>query len=280
MPRKEPKPRKDATKTLSDKQIKKYIDGIHDGSITEEKLSEEVYFSIVKYLRAGLYEGFGIKYNDLLKLAAEDSGAYGTDLELLQELRENVYMFGAAKNYQMTKEISSLLIDDETGLRRTLEEFQDVARKTYDNWNDNWGETEYSTAIGQGYAAQKWLDIEKKADILPILKYSAIGDACEICMPFDSITAPVNDPIWNTIAPLNHFNCKCLLLQEEEGESLLTPDDEKAELLVHADDTMDDIFKSNAGKDGMVFNEDHPYFKDAKADLGKENFGMPIPDKD
>ena len=216
---------------------------------------------------------------ELTNLAKQDSGAYGSDLELMTQLRENVYMFGAAKTYSMTKEISSLLFDEE-GELRTNKEFNDIARATYDNWNDNWGETEYSTAIGQGYAAEQWNRIEKEKDVLPNLTYSAIGDACEICAPLDGLTAPVDDPIWTTISPLNHFNCKCILTQQDETAQL-TDDDEKLELFDHATDRMSPIFASNPGQDGMVFNENHPYFEEARQDhMGKDNFGLPIPEKD
>lgn len=268
--RKEPKPKEDATKTLSDKKIQEYIDGIYDGSVTKDNLSETVYHAIVKYLKDGLYTGFGMNLNE----------AEGKDLDLLTELRENVYMFGAAKDYQMTKDISSLLIDED-GNRRTNKEFNEIARDTYDNWNDNWGETEYSTAIGQGYAAQQWNEIEKNKDILPNLTYSAIGDACDICQPLDGITAPVDDPIWNKISPLNHFNCKCILEQHDE-EAETTDTEEKDKLYDNAIEKMDPVFASNPGKDGMVFNENHPYFDVAKEDreFAKSNFGMPIPEKD
>lgn len=268
--KKPPEPRKDATKTLSNEKIDNYINGIYDGSITVDDLPLDVYDSIVEYLKAGLYEGFGATLEE----------AEGSDLELLTELRENVYMFGAAKTYQMTKDISSLMFDED-GELRTNKEFNDVARESYDNWNDNWGETEYSTAIGQGYAAQKWKDIEDEKDVLPNLEYSAIGDACDICMPLDGTTAPVDDPIWDKISPLNHFNCKCLLLQQD-GDAQQTPDNEKQETYDNAIENMDKVFQSNPGKDGMVFNEHHPYFEVAKEDraYAKRNFDMPIPPED
>jgi len=269
-----------ATKdSLKPGELDKYIDGIYDGEYTVDNLPEFVYDSIVDYLKKGLYQGWGKDYTTLLKQAAEDEGSYGKDLELLSQLRENVYMFGAAKTYSMTKDISGLLFDED-GELRTNKEFNEIARETYANWNDNWGETEYSTAVGQAYAAQQWNEIEKTKDILPNLRYSAIGDACPICLPFDGLTRPVADPIWNVASPLNHFNCKCLLLQEDE-ESTLTAEDETEDLRKHADEKIDDIFASNPGKDGMVFNEHHPYFEEARADkAGADNFGFPIPDKD
>lgn len=258
------------TKKLSGKEINKYIDGIYEGSINKNNLSEEVYFAITSYLKDGLYKGFGMTLET----------AYDTpDLELLTELRENVYMFGAAKNYQMTKEISSLLVGPDGKL--TLREFQEVAKKTYTNWNDNWGETEYSTAHGQAYQAQKWQNIIRQEDSLPNLRYSAIGDVCPICLPFDGIIAPIGDKIWNKIMPLNHFNCKCLVVQEDKFAKL-SGDSQKEFALANAKEKMDKLFMGNVGKDGTVFNKYHPYFDVAKEDrdLAKKNFNMPIPKKD
>jgi len=267
------------TNTLSEKKVQKYLDGIYDGSIDEHNLPEDVYLSISEYLRNGLYKGWGF---DLKQFEAEvESGKFWTneDLELLQELRDNVYMFGAAKTYQMTKEISSLLTGED-GVR-TKEEFNTLANETYDNWNNNWGETEYSTAVGQAYNAQKWQTIEKEKDTLPNLRYSAIGDACPICFPLDGLTAPIGDNIWDKVAPLNHFNCKCILEQQDK-EAELTPKDQVNSLAEHAEEKMDKIFMSNPAKDGMIFNEHHPYFEVAKADknYAERNFDMPIPEKD
>jgi len=260
------------TSRLPAKKLNDYIEGIFSGDITEYDLPEDVYEAIVNYLKAGLYKGFGMTLEE----------AEGVDLELLTELRESVYMFGAAKTYQQTKEMTALLFDED-GKLRTAEEFNLVARETYDNWTDNWGLTEYNTAVGQGSAAAKWNEIEKQKEVLPYLRYSAIMDAntSEICAPLDGIIAPVDDPIWNSVAPLNHFNCRCVLLQEDK-EAEPTAKGEKDDAVEAVEKEMSETFKGNPGKDGMVFTKDHPYFDVAKADrdYAKRNFDLPIPDED
>lgn len=261
-----------APSRLSNKQLNKYIEGIYDGSITEYDLPVDVYDQIVSYLKEGLYKGFGQTLEE----------AEGADLELLSQLRENVYMFGAAKTYQMTKEISSLLVDDE-GNRRTAQEFNQVARDTYDNWNDNWGATEWQTANASAASAAKWQDIEDQKDALPNLRYSAIIDenTSDICLPLNGIVAPIDDPIWATCTPPNHWNCRCVLLQED-GDATLTPDDRKDDAFEKIDDEMGDMFKQNPGRTGEVFDKDHPYFSVPREDrdYAKRNFDLPIPDKD
>jgi len=252
----------------SEKQISKFLDGIFDGSITEFDLPEDYYKAVADYLKSGLYKGFGMNLEQ----------AVGKDLELLTQLRENVYMFGAAKTYQEVKEISSLLIDED-GNVRTQREFNEIARNTYDQWNDDWGKTEYNTAIGQAQMASKWNEIEKQKDVLPLLRYSAVLDenTSDICAPLDGIVAHVDDPIWDSITPLNHFNCRCILLQEDGLDSEPTKGNE--EIVAEVEDKMQPVFINNAGKTGEVFTKDHPYF-DAPKELGKNNFGLPIPETD
>jgi len=250
----------------SDKEIKELIDGIFDGSITEYNIPESLYIATSDYLKKGLYSGFG---GDLTKFE-------GKDLELLKELRENVYMFSAAKNYTELKEMGSFLINSD-GERATMREFTKAAEQSFETFNDAWGRTEYNTAIHAAQMANKWNEIEKNKDLLPILVYSTIGDACDICAPLDGMTAKVDDPIWDSVASPNHFNCLCIMLQEEDTE--LTPESEKSETFDKVTAEMDDTFKYNPGKDKEIFSQSHPYFDVPKKDieLAKNNFNLPIP---
>ena len=247
----------------TDKQISKLLYGIFDGTITEVDLPLDYYNAVVDYLKAGLYKGFGM---DL-------SQAVGKDLELLTELRENVYMFSAAKTYNEVKEISALLTDGE-GVK-TFNQFKKDALSIYETYNVDYLKTEYNTAVGQGTMAVKWNEIEKNKEFLPLLQYSAIGDACDICGPLDGMVAPVDDPVWDSVMPLNHFNCLCTVLQLDDGNVT----EGNASLVAGVEEKMQPLFVNNAGKTGQVFTKDHPYF-DADKNLGKNNFGLPIPEND
>ena len=253
----------------TDKQISKLLDGIFNGSITEFDLPLDYYNAVADYLKAGLYKGFGMDMAQAIEVG-------GKDLALLEQLRENVYMFSAAKTYQEVKEISSLLVDGD-GNVRTSQEFNKIGRETYDTWNNDYGKTEYNTAVGQGTMAVKWNEIESNKEVLPLLQYSAVIDAntSDICEPLDGMVAKVDDPVWDSIMPLNHFNCRCTVLQLDEGE----PTENRADIVAEVEDKMQPLFVNNAGKTGEVFTKDHPYF-DAPKDLGKVNFNLPIKDKD
>lgn len=248
----------------SNEQIEKLINGIWEGEITEYDLPKDLYYAIADYLKSGLYKGFG-------GTLAEFSGK---DLELLTELRENVYMFSAAKTYQEVLDIKSLMFNSD-GERVSQNEFSQLGGQAFDTWNDAWGRTEYNTAVHSSYMAAKWNEIEKNKDLLPYLSYSTIGDACDICAPLNGMTKPVDDPTWDALMPPNHFNCLCIVTQEENNEGR---DVDTSGVL----EMMSDEFKMNPGKDGYIFKDDHPYFEVAKKDVAyaKNNFNLPIPEED
>lgn len=250
----------------SEKQITRLLDGIFDGTITELDLPLDYYTAVVDYLKQGLYKGFGMDFGQALNTG-------GKDLELLTELRENIYMFSAGKTYHFVEDVNKLLVDEDGNIR-TQVEFNKLGRQAYDTWNNDWGKTEYNTAIGQGTMASKWNEIEKNKSFLPLLKYSAIGDACVICAPLDGMIEPVDSPIWDTVMPLNHFGCFCTVLQLDDIDN--APTTGNADILKEVEGKMQDVFKNNVGKTGEVFSKDHPYFTGP----GKNNFGLPIPDKD
>lgn len=248
------------------KQIENLLHAIEDGRVTTYNLPEDLYKAITDHLKKGVFKGYGITLD----------AATGPDRELLTNLTENVYMFGAAKTYQQTKAISAELVD-ENGKVRTSAEFQRIGRKMFEEWNDNWGKAEYNTAIGQAQMVSKWAEIDRQKDIMPNLTYEAIGDACAICRPLDGITAPVGSAIWNKISPLNHYNCFCILLQKDETVSVTDSPERIVDTVV---EKMNPVFLHNPYRTGQIFPKEHPYFdvpeKDKK--FAQQNFGLPIPD--
>lgn len=254
---------------FTDEDIEAFLSGIYSRKINEYKLPKSLYEATVEYFKKGLYEGFGQTL----------STAQGPDLELLKELRESVYMFSAAKTYQQTKELSSLLVDS-NGNIISRAEFNRIGRDTFNTWNNVWGSTEYDTAIASGNMSAKWNDIQKQELIFPMLRYSAVGgeETCEICGRLDNMIAPVNDAVWSKIYPPNHFNCMCTVLQERDAKSTVGYNAAVNESVSN----MQGTFINNVGISGTVFTKGHPYFDVPKKDkaYAKRNFDLPIPQAD
>lgn len=264
----------------SDKFIKTLFRGIYRGRVTARALPKSLYEALATHLKDAIYDGYGITWNALNKKKLP-SGYTLRDKELLSEIRNNVYLFSAAKTYQQVRVMSDALISDK-GTIVPFKQFREKAEQTYTLFNKVWLQTEYDTAIGQAQSARKWVEIEKNADVLPLLEYSAVVDkrTSDICRPLDGIIAPVNDPIWKTISPLNHFNCRCILMQLPEGKT--TSAAVKKAKVAEAEGMMEGLFKMNPGQSGYIFSPEHPYFDVAPKDkaLAKRNWDLPIPTKD
>ena len=254
----------------SDDQIKQLISDIYNGDVTEYNIPEDLYFATANYFKSGLYEGFGGTLADFS----------GKDLELLNELRENVYMFSAAKSFTELGQMRDLMFDAE-GELKTGREFAKDAAQTFEKFNQAWGLTERNTAISQAQNASHWNEIQRTKDLLPYLMFQTTGGdlVCEICAPLDGMTAPVDDPIWDNAMPDLHFNDECVVIQLGEEEATPSTNEEMEVYRNHIDETVPDLFKMNPGKDGYIFSPDHPYFEVAPKDkeFAKENFGLPIP---
>lgn len=254
----------------SPEQIQELLDGIYSGQITEYKIPKGLYEAIGNYLQEGLFKGFGKNFET----------AAGDDLELLNELNENIWMFSAAKSFQELKDIRSLMFDPITKKLVGAREFNALGSKAYDNWNNNWGRSEYETAVGQGQMAVYWNDIEKNKDILPVLVYDTKGNPCPDCKPYEGFSAKVDDPIWKWLYPLMHFNCGCTVRQETDSHPL--SDSEFRDKVNNLKSTVPEVFQMNAGKDKYVFNpESHPYFHVEKKDISfaSQNFDLPLPER-
>lgn len=250
----------------TEEQIRKLLNDIYNGVITEYDLPDDLYYAIADYLQTGMFKGFGKN----LETAA------GADLELLNELNQNVWMFSAAKTFQQVKDIRSLLFDEE-GKLISVNQFLKAGREAYDNWNNNWGRSEYETAVGNAQMAVKWNQIQEQKDVLPILVFDTDGQACPECAPYEGFTAPADDPVWNWLMPLLHFNCHCTVKQEAEGYPVSS--DEEYKKVADSRSNIDDVFQMNPGKDKIIFSKEHPYFQVEKKDrkFAKENFGLPLP---
>lgn len=277
------KPKKPEFK-YSKRKLEGLIQGIYDGDVTARDLPEDLYTEISRYLRDGLYKGFGQTLDE----------AEGADLRLLSELRENIFHFSAAKTYQQVKEMNEALIGDNDTVV-PFADFKAAAEDIFLRYNgdpedfDKHGgylETEYDTTIASGQMGAKWNDIEEKRDTLPYLKLSVVEDenTSEICEPLDGICRPIDDEFWSIYYPPLHWKCRTTVLQLDkiDGEAQVSDDGQVKRGTDHADEHMQDMFKMNVGKNEVVFNKEHPYFDVPKADrkFASRNFDLPLPSTD
>lgn len=261
----------------SNEQIQQLIDGIFNRVVGVQNLPRGLYRATVDILKGGLYEGFKGQLSDF---------EFGTpDHELLNELRDNIYMFSGAKTFQQVQHISSLLYTKNLDYKI----FKEEALKVYKNYNENYLESEYVTAITSGTSAKSYNEAVNSNGLFNRLKYTAIIDShtSEICKRLNGIVLPVDDKFWSTNTPPNHFNCRCFIEKLDKYDTeKSSPNYDVKPANEYAQTNRQPVFNMNPATDKVVFREKgkdkHPYFIVPKQykDLAKKNFNLPIPDKD
>lgn len=251
---------------FSDEERDRFLRNIYAGIVTSTALDINYYYKVARKLTDGIYSGFG---QELIKTQ------WGTpDYDMLFNLRESAYIFSAAKDYQQTKEISSLLTT-EKGLK-PFSEFEKDASKVFDTYNRNYLTAEYNSAIAQARSASLWMEVEREKNIYPQLQYETVGDGRvrPEHAALDNIVRPVDDKFWDIYYPPNGWNCRCVVLQ---GQDLVNTD--MRSFKKPNEKEVPEIFRFNAGKTKQIFSPAHPYFEVAKAEreFAKTNFGLPLP---
>lgn len=249
---------------FTEEDYDRVIIGIYAGTITVSSLDLITYQKVARKLTEGVFQGYKKSISDVLY--------HSPDYNMLNDLRQNVYIFSGAKDYHTTKFLSSLLTGDDK--ITSFKDFKDAARPYLDLHYEQYLKTEYNSAIAQAQSASQWQEIESVKDTLPTLTYHTVGDQrvrfshAEL----DGISRPVEDKFWNKNFPPNDWNCRCTVLQSDK--------DEKTNLAGYkVDKHVNPVFQFNAGKQRIIFSKKHPYFDVAAKDkdLAKMNFNLPIP---
>ena len=84
---------------FSDKYIQQLFRAIYTGKVTQRVLPENLYMAIADHMKRALYLGYGATWTEL-KSKNIPSGFSTKDVELMGELRTNIYLFSAAKTYK------------------------------------------------------------------------------------------------------------------------------------------------------------------------------------
>lgn len=244
-------------------EINTLLIAIYAGIITIYNLDVNLYLKTAKKLTEGITQGYGKTYSSVL--------FNSEDYIMLTSLRRNVYFFSAAKTYQQTKEISSLLV--KSGTVTPFNDFKKEAKRIFLEYNENYLRAEYNSSIAQSRTASQWQEIKKNEKFLPMLTYHTVGDGRvrPTHEALNNISRPVSDSFWNKFMPPNGWNCRCTVLQSSDAEKTNLKN-------FKAPDDVPPIFQFNAGKEKIVFSKKHPYFTHVSIKdkpFAKTNFGLP-----
>jgi SPP1 gp7 family putative phage head morphogenesis protein len=190
------------------------------------------------------------------------------------QLKNNLFVFSAAKTFTQYQELSALLTD-ENGKKRNWQSFKDEALKIHKTYNLTYLKTEYVTASRTALMAGKWQQFERLKDL-----YDLMYDTAEDSKvrpdhaKLHGIVKAVDDAFWNTHTPLLDFGCRCGLRQVAKGTKSTNTTDPKDYPKVPK------AFRFNAGKEQLIFSNEHPYIKNLDKNSKRElqavkDYGLP-----
>lgn len=238
------------------------MDDLRSGRVKPDDLNADLFEATKNKLLSGAGKGFG---QDMSKVD------YATpDYNYIGKMRSNLHAFAGAKTRQHLYELNNLMLDKNGNtvpfheFRRKVDEYRRQAMKLEDRYNDNWLTAEYDTAIAQAQHAAEWKGFEADRDIFPNLKYRTIPDEHRSIEHglLEGIIAPVDSPIWDRIAPVKRWRCRCWLEQTEEEANNALPDNYDPE----------DDFEGNVGKTGNLMPKKHAYYEQNGIDMQKIEF--------
>jgi hypothetical protein len=186
---------------------------------------------------------------------------YAPDTLVLQSLKDNIFKFSCAKNYQELKNISKELLDGE-GNKRTFAQFKEAIKKLNIQFNQQYLSAEYEIAVTSAQMISKWNELtENGANMDVLLTFDAVGDGktTQICKSTNKITRPASDSFWNTHAPPLHWGCRSTL---KKGKKITEIPSDLPELEAE--------FAFNPAQKAVIYSQKHAYFKDLPKEIKTE----------
>ena len=253
-------------------ELYRLTDWSADGSsaITTLAYTDEL-SELVNTIAQRIYDGEKITYDpDLLQATVKPyldgiTKGYGKsladvdwntpDAKTLQKLTENVFQFSASKDFHILSDMTAALKGSD-GKMRSFDEFQAEVDKMNVKYNQNWLRTEYNQAVASSQCAARWTDFEKHSKSMPFLQYQAVmdGNTRAEHAALHGVIKRVDSDFWDKYYPPNGWGCRCEVIQLPGKNHKETPAKDMKFCKV------DDMWKVNVGKKGVVFPKGHPYF--------------------
>lgn len=244
------------TKPLLNKyEVELLLHSIYYGDFSSIHLPTALYIKTAKQLEEYLLKGFGEVKTEMQQ-------------EKFNKMRRNIYYFSAAKTYALVNEVEG---------QKENKSFNEFKKDTINIAGDFLGiyfnaEKDHTKQCAK--SGKKWAQLdEKKTE--PYLEYVTMKDnrVRPAHVYLDGIIRRKDDNFWNTFMPPNGWNCRCKVKSYKEGENTSLKDFDINEALQN----VPVMFRTNFGKDGIIFPSDHPYFKNVDKQLARKNFNLPLP---
>lgn len=199
----------------------------------------------------------GTEFSNVIDTVFDDVDFESPDYILREKLKQNVWRFSAAKNYNDLIRLNNLLIRDDGSLRN-WSEFKREAQKVVGN-SVRYLKTEYNTIVASAQMARLWAEIQRDKHIFPYVQFIVVRDnhTSEICTPLHNVIVSVDDPMLLMYFPPNHFNCRTIVKKLRRGVPTVN----------WTKPNIPDAFKKNPAIDGKVFSDQNSYIENTPRDV-------------
>ena len=219
---------------------------IHEGFDTEKEIEPNMYAELLRLMNAATIEGlsmsnFSIEHNR----------------EFLYAIKHSNEVFSAFKTHAMGRSMQAKLLD-EKGRLKSYDRWAKEVRSISSHHVGAWLRTEYNTAVLRAHNAGDWREFIANKDIMPNLRWmpttSPDAEATHRSFWEKKLTLPIEHPFWNKHHPGDRWNCKCALEATDE------PASDESIIKDIPDIAPQRGLENNPGKDGVIINDNHPYF--------------------
>ena len=196
------------------------------------------------------------------------------DAALLDNLRQDVFLFSGLKTHAQLFEASRLLLNDQNKIKPFSEFYKDVT-KINESYNKQYLEAEYQFAVASSQMANKWAGFSDDYN----LQYRTAGDQ-RVRDSHDKLrgtTLPKSDPFWDSFMTPNGWKCRCTAVEvlpedfpKSDSKNAIANGNAATSQIGKDGKNKLAIFRYNPGKDKVIFPPNHPYNKVAGASVVKE----------
>lgn len=242
-----------------DALIEASIKRIHQQKLALGSVDADLWQYNANELWKGVKEGSEYTAKELVYGSAEH--------RLYLGLKYNVNVTAAFKMHQNSLEMAAQLFGD-NGKPKPFYKFKKDVLPITDNYNKNWLETEYNTAVASARSAAQWVKFAAQGGKL-MYRTQRDGRVRDEHRGLDGTVKEVNDSFWDNYYPLNGWRCRCFVRKVDSDTPLQDPE------------SIPDVlpaFQNNTGKTLKVFTEALPYFETSAQfyDKALKAFNMPV----
>lgn len=211
----------------------------------EKEIEEELFYHTLGTLNEAVDKGIGTVKHD------------HPDREFKEQLKYNNAVFAAFKTHRQQNDLVKLLVDED-GNPKSFARFKKDTGSIIGNYDVNWLQAEYSTAVKRARQAARDRQMEREADVYPNVRWmpSTAAIPREAHVAFYHEVWEMNDPFIRKNRPGTLWGCSCSL---ESTDDPPTGGDIPARDIPEPEPGLD----NDPARDGKLFSGTHPYVSEA-----------------